>query len=99
MEGGLDLIEMWEQMGFVAQAVAYVLVFMSMWATGVALERYYTMGKATKQSKLFAPQIAKHLKDGRVKDAIKVAAYTLLHVRESRSRRGEISFSYNQAGL
>ena len=72
--GGIDFIEMWEQMGFVAQAVAYVLVFMSMWATGVALERYYTMGKATKQSKLFAPQIAKHLKDGRVKDAIKVAA-------------------------
>jgi len=74
MEGGMNLVEMWEQMGYVAKSIAFVLVFMSMWATGVAIERYYTLNKATKQSKLFAPQIAKHLKDGRVKDAIKVAS-------------------------
>jgi biopolymer transport protein ExbB/biopolymer transport protein TolQ len=74
MEGGMNLIEMWEQMGWVAKGIAYVLVFMSMWAFGVAIERFYTLAQAKKQSKLFAPQVAKHLKEGRLKDAIAVSS-------------------------
>jgi biopolymer transport protein ExbB/TolQ len=70
MEGGLNLIDMWGQMTWVAKAVAFVLFFMSMWSFGVAIERIYTFGQARKQSKLYAPQVAKHLKDGRLKDAI-----------------------------
>jgi biopolymer transport protein ExbB/biopolymer transport protein TolQ len=60
-------------MGFVAKAVAYILVFMSMWSFGVAIERYYTFAQARKQSKLYAPQVAKHLKEGRLKDALAVS--------------------------
>ncbi|HEX7086447.1 MAG TPA: MotA/TolQ/ExbB proton channel family protein [Vicinamibacterales bacterium] len=70
MEGGLNLIEMWEQMGWVAKGVAFVLFFMSMWSFGVAIERIYTFTQARNQSKAYAPQVAKHLKDGRLKDAI-----------------------------
>ncbi len=70
MEGGLNLIEMWNQMGWVAKAVAFVLFFMSFWSVGVAVERIYTFIQARKQSKLYAPQVAKLLKDGRLKDAI-----------------------------
>jgi biopolymer transport protein ExbB/biopolymer transport protein TolQ len=69
----LDLMHMWEQMGLVARIVAFVLVFMSMWSFGVAIERYYTFSQARKQSKLYAPQVAKHLKDGRLKDALAVS--------------------------
>jgi biopolymer transport protein ExbB/biopolymer transport protein TolQ len=54
----------------VAKLVAFVLFFMSMWSFGVAIERIYTYSQARKQSKLYAPQVAKHLKDGRLKDAI-----------------------------
>jgi biopolymer transport protein ExbB len=50
-----------------------VLVIMSMWSFGVAIERYYTFSQARKQSKLYAPQVAKHLKDGRLKDALAVS--------------------------
>jgi biopolymer transport protein ExbB/biopolymer transport protein TolQ len=57
----------------VAMAVALVLVIMSMWSFGVAIERYYTFSQARKQSKLYAPQVAKHLKDGRLKDALAVS--------------------------
>jgi biopolymer transport protein ExbB/biopolymer transport protein TolQ len=67
--GDLDLMHMWEQMGWVAKVVAFVLVFMSMWSFGVSIERYYTFSQARKQSKLYAPQVAKHLKEGRLKDA------------------------------
>jgi biopolymer transport protein ExbB/biopolymer transport protein TolQ len=68
--GGLDFIEMWNQMGWLAKAVAGVLFIMSMWSFGVAFERIYTFSQARKQSKQYAPQVAKHLKDGRLKDAI-----------------------------
>src|SRR4030088_1682152 len=65
---------MWQQMGFVAKAVAFVLFFMSMWSFGVAIERIFTFTQARNQSKLFAPQVAKHLKEGRLKDAIALSA-------------------------
>jgi len=71
--GSLDLIEMWQQMGFVAKTVAWVLFFMSMWSIGVAVERIYTFVQARNQSKVYAPQVAKHLKDGRLKDAIAIS--------------------------
>ena len=66
----MDLIKMWGDMGLVARAIAFILVIMSMISFGVAIERIYTFTQARKQSKLYAPQVAKHLKDGRLKDAI-----------------------------
>jgi biopolymer transport protein ExbB len=69
----MDLIKMWNDMGFVARGVAYVLFFMSFWSVGVAVERIYTFAQARKQSKLYAPQVAKHLKEGRLKDALSVS--------------------------
>jgi biopolymer transport protein ExbB len=72
--GGLNLLEMWGQMSWTVKALAFILIFMSMWSFGVAIERYYTFKQAAKQSRLYAPQVAKHLKDGRLKDAIAVSS-------------------------
>ena len=69
----MDLIEMWQQMGWVAKAIAVILFIMSMLSFGVAIERIYTFTQARKQSKLYAPQVAKHLKEGRLKDAIAIS--------------------------
>jgi len=69
----MNLIEMWGQMGIVAKAVAFVLFFMSFWSVGVAVERIFTFIQARKQSKLYAPQVAKLLKDGRLKDAVQLS--------------------------
>jgi len=66
----MDMVEMFRQMGLAAWAVAIVLFIMSFWSIGVAIERFYTFSQARKQSKLYAPQVAKHLKDGRLKEAI-----------------------------
>src|SRR5918997_731196 len=71
--GELDLMHMWNEMGWVAKAIAVILVIMSMISFGVAIERYYTFSQARKQSKLYAPQVAKHLKEGRLKDAIAIS--------------------------
>ena len=70
----MDLIKMWAEMGLIARLIAFVLVIMSMISFGVAIERIYTFAQARKQSKLYAPQVAKHLKDGRLKDAIAISS-------------------------
>jgi biopolymer transport protein ExbB/TolQ len=70
----LDLIGMMADMGYIAWGVAVVLFIMSFWSVGVAIERIYTYNQATKQSKLYAPQVAKLLKDGRLKEAIALSS-------------------------
>src|SRR6266511_3225014 len=67
-------MEMYQQMTWVAKAVAVVLFIMSFWSLGVGIERFFTYQQAKNQSKLFAPQVAKHLKDGRLKEAIALSA-------------------------
>jgi biopolymer transport protein ExbB len=70
----MDLIKMWNDMGWVAQGIGVILIIMSMISFGVAIERIYTFAQARKQSKLYAPQVAKHLKEGRLKDAIAISS-------------------------
>ncbi len=69
----MNLVDIYNQMSFFAKAIALVLFVMSMLSIGVAVERIYTFVQARKQSKLYAPQVAKHLKDGRLKDAIAIS--------------------------
>ena len=69
----MDLLELWEQMGLPVKTLMLVLALMSMWSMGVFFERLFTFTQAGKQSKAFAPQVAKHLKDGHLKDAIAVS--------------------------
>ncbi len=70
----MDFMSMWASMGLLAKGVAFVLLVMSMWSIGVAVERIMTYNKARSQSKLYAPQVAKHLKEGRLKDAIALSS-------------------------
>jgi biopolymer transport protein ExbB/biopolymer transport protein TolQ len=67
-------MEMIQQMGPMAKGVGVILIIMSMISFGVAIERIYTFTQARKQSKLYAPQVAKHLKEGRLKDAIAISS-------------------------
>src|ERR1700687_3807917 len=67
-------MQMYQSMTWVAKAVAFVLLIMSMWSIGVAIERIFTYTQARTQSKMYAPQVAKHLKEGRLKDAIALSA-------------------------
>jgi len=72
--GGLNLLDMAQSMSGIAIAVAVVLFIMSFWSVGVAIERIYTFTQARRQSILYAPQVAKHLKDGRLKEAIALSS-------------------------
>ena len=65
-----DLRSMAEHMGGVAWGVVVVLAIMSIWSIGVMIERYYTYHKATQQSRKYAPEVARFLKQGKIKEAI-----------------------------
>jgi len=66
----MDLVVLIEEMGLAVRLLMLVLIVMSMWSVGVFFERLFTFTQAKKQSKEFAPQVAKHLKTGSLKDAI-----------------------------
>lgn len=69
----MDFLELWEQMGISVKLLMGLLALMSMASVGVYFERLFTFTQATSQSKTFAPAVAKHLKDGKLKEAIQMA--------------------------
>ena len=69
----MDFLELWEQMGISVKLLMWLLALMSMASVGVYFERLFTFTQATTQSKAFAPAVAKHLKDGKLKEAIQMA--------------------------
>jgi biopolymer transport protein ExbB/biopolymer transport protein TolQ len=69
----MDLRTMAEHMGAVAWGVVIVLFIMSMYSIAVMIERYYTYNQATKQSRRYAPEVARFLKQGKIKEAIDVS--------------------------
>ena len=79
----MDLIILIEDMTMPVMILMVILIVMSMWSVGVFFERLFTFTQAVKQSKTFAPQVAKHLKNSKLKDAIAVSqakAYRYSHL-------------------
>jgi len=68
-----DLISMAEHMGGIAWATVATLLIMSIYSIAVMFERYYTYNKATKQSRKYAPEVARYLKQGKIKEAIDIS--------------------------
>jgi biopolymer transport protein ExbB/TolQ len=66
----VDLRSMFEHMGSVALCVVIVLAIMSIYSIGVMIERFYTYRQATLQSRKYAPEVARLLKQGKIKEAI-----------------------------
>jgi biopolymer transport protein ExbB/biopolymer transport protein TolQ len=68
-----DLMSMFRHMGGVAWAVVIVLLIMSVYSIAVMIERFFTYKKATEQSRKYAPEVARLLKSGNIKQAIDVS--------------------------
>jgi biopolymer transport protein ExbB/biopolymer transport protein TolQ len=68
-----DLISMAEHMGGIAWATVITLLIMSIYSIAIMFERYYTYNKATKQSRKYAPEVARYLKQGKIKEAIDIS--------------------------
>lgn len=61
---------MFENMGPVAWGVVILLIAMSVYSIAVIIERLYTYSQATKQSRAYAPEVARFLKLGKIREAI-----------------------------
>ena len=68
-----DLRSMAEHMGGVAWATVITLFIMSMYSIAVMIERYWTFAQATKQSRKYAPEVARYLKQKKLKEAIDIS--------------------------
>ena len=68
-----SLLELWDQMGWVATLVVVVLFLMSIWSLSVMFERYFTYRAARTQSRDFAPAVAEALRNGNIGEAIELA--------------------------
>jgi biopolymer transport protein ExbB/biopolymer transport protein TolQ len=66
----MDLRTMFSNMGGVAWGVVIILAGMSVYSIAVMIERLYTYYQATQQSRRYAPEVARFLKQGKIKEAI-----------------------------
>ena len=69
-----SLIDMYNSMGPTAKFIILVMALMSVYSLSVMIERFLTYRKAKKQSRAYAPKVAKLLKDGKVQEAIKISS-------------------------
>ena len=65
---------LWASMGFIARAVAVILLIMSIWSLYITVERMLLYNKARKQSLAFARIATDHMKHDRAQAAIDAAA-------------------------
>jgi biopolymer transport protein ExbB/biopolymer transport protein TolQ len=68
-----SILDIWQHMGITAKAVNFVMLIMSIYSLSIMIERFMTYRKAKKQSRAYAPKVAKLLKDGKVQEAIKIS--------------------------
>lgn len=67
---GFDLKTMFAHMGWIAWGVVITLLIMSIYSIAVMIERWWTYKNATSQSRKYAPEVARLLKQGKIKEAI-----------------------------
>jgi len=75
-EGGMpgwDPISLWNQMGWLARIVVIILFIQSAWSIGVMIDRWIAFSGARKQSRMFAPQVAGALREGKIDEAVRIA--------------------------
>jgi biopolymer transport protein ExbB/TolQ len=68
------LIEMWQAMGAVAKGVAIILIFLSIIAVYLFIERNIFYSRTKRKSKEVAPKLANLLKQGKIQEALELAS-------------------------
>jgi biopolymer transport protein ExbB/biopolymer transport protein TolQ len=69
-----DLGTMWNHSGPIPRGVIFVLLFMSIYAIAVGVERLFVFSKAKKQSNILLRLISKLWQEGKLEESIKVSS-------------------------
>ncbi len=70
---GHGVLDIWNQMGFLAKLVAFFLICMSVYSLGVFIERMLAFRAAKKQSIDYLPVATKALREGKYREAVEAA--------------------------
>jgi len=70
---GWDVLSLLRQMGWFARGIVFILFVMSAWSISVMIDRYIAFNQARKQSRTFAPEVARALGQGNLDEAIRIA--------------------------
>lgn len=69
-----NLVDMWGQMGFIPKLVVFILVFMSIYAIAIGVERIVVFSKAVKQSNILLRLISKLWQEGKIEESMKLSS-------------------------
>jgi len=69
-----SLVEMWHNMGIIAKAVVFCLVFMSIYSIAIGIERIVVFDKAKKQSRTLLKLISGLWQEGKVEESIRLSS-------------------------
>jgi biopolymer transport protein ExbB/biopolymer transport protein TolQ len=70
---GHSVLDIWNQMGFLAKSIAFSMLLMSIYSVGVFIERFMLYRKAKKQSIEYLPIATKSLREGNYRQAVEAA--------------------------
>jgi biopolymer transport protein ExbB/biopolymer transport protein TolQ len=77
----MSLLELWNQRGWFAKGVVFVMVIMSVYSLTIMVQKWWSLRKAQKETIKFAPEFSQFLEEDNLTEAIRLAeSYKKSHV-------------------
>jgi biopolymer transport protein ExbB/biopolymer transport protein TolQ len=77
----MSLLELWNQMGWFAKGIVFVMVIMSVYSLTIMVQKWWSLRKAQKETIKFAPEFSQFLEEDNLTEAIRLAeTYKKSHV-------------------
>ncbi|GAB1341052.1 protein TolQ [Gemmatimonas sp.] len=78
---GMDIMDLWHEMGWFAKGIVWTLLIMSAYSTGIMIQKWWQMRSAQGETRKFAPEFSQFLEEDNLTEAIKLAeGYKKSHV-------------------
>jgi biopolymer transport protein ExbB len=77
----MSLLELWNQMGWFAKGIVFVMVIMSVYSLTIMVQKWWALRKAQAETIKFAPEFSQFLEEDNLTEAIRLAeSYKKSHV-------------------
>jgi len=77
----MSLLELWNQMGWFAKGIVFVMVAMSIYSLTIMVQKWWGLRRAQKETIKFAPEFSQFLEEDNLTEAIRLAeSYKKSHV-------------------
>lgn len=77
----LSLLDLWNQMSWFPRGIVFVMIVMSVWSLGIAMNKWWKISRAQRETRKFAPEFSRFLQEDQIEGAIALSAkYKRSHV-------------------